>query len=576
MSIAFSQTSMIDMLNNFNPDFGLIVDLFAGGGGASEGIKSVFGRDPDVAVNHDPYAISMHQVNHRDTLHFTADVFEIDPRKIFPEYPIGLLWASPACTHFSKARGSTPVCKQLRSLAWVVVKWARLRKPRMIFLENVEEFEDWCPINQDGYPIKEKKGETFLRFVGELKKLGYEVDWKILNAHEYGAPTIRKRLFMVARCDGLSIEWPEATHGNPISKEVKEASLKPWKSAAEIINFNIPSHSIFFSKEEAKEQKLNIRRPLQETSLRRIGKGLQKFVIDAANPFIVTKDKINSDGSIDSSWIVKYYNNKANPNQVMGSDLKSPLPTITTVDHNALATVALSPFVSNYFGERAIDGKKVVDGRGTKITLPLSTITSGGMRHALVTPLLIGIDNKSSKGSNWSALAPLTTITLENRHAYVEASFLSVFYGNRDDLGQKMVDPLRTIMSVNKHSKVDVVFDAASSSYWNKDTIKRIDAVRSFLAEYTNLEDADKLMGIVEINGKKYQIVDIKLRMLSARELYCAQGFKKDYIIDYSLDKKALTKTQQVKMVGNSVSPKVAEAVVRANYDVILENEKVA
>jgi DNA (cytosine-5)-methyltransferase 1 len=441
---------------------GAIIDLFAGGGGASEGIKAVFGRDPDIAVNHDPDAIAMHQVNHKNTTHYTSDVFEVDPLSVVPGCPIDLLWASPACTHFSKARGSTPVCKQLRSLAWVVVKWAKLRCPRMIFLENVEEFADWCPVNQEGYPVKEKKGETFKRFVASLETLGYDVEWKVLSADDYGAPTIRKRLFMVARCDGLPIVWAEPTHGDPSSKEFKNGNLKPWHSAAEITNFLIPSHSIFMGTDEIKAQKLRIRRPLQETSLRRIGKGLEKYVLTCKHPFVVTKDNIQADGSIDSAWIVKYYNNASNPNQVMGSDMRSPLPTITTVDHNALATVSFTPFVSTYFGENRVKGKKVADGRGSKITDPLSTITSGGMRHALVTPLLIGIDNKSSKGCSWSPLAPLTTITTENRHAYVEASFLSIYYGNKDDIGQALTSPLRTITTKDRFCKVDIVFDKAS------------------------------------------------------------------------------------------------------------------
>lgn len=571
-----TQATMTEMLNNFDPNFGLIVDLFAGGGGASEGIKSVFGRDPDVAVNHDPDAIAMHQVNHRDTLHFTADVFEVDPKSIFPEYPVGLLWASPSCTHFSKARGSKPVCKQLRSLAWVVVKWAKLRKPRLIFLENVEEFESWGPVDKDGFPVKEKAGQTFTSFVNSLKTLGYDVEWRTMQAHEYGAPTIRKRLFMVARCDGLPIVWPQATHGDPESSPVKKGELKPYRCAAEVINFNNPSYSIFMSKEDIKEQKLRIKRPLQETSLRRIGKGLEKFVLFNPAPFLVTPSMINQEGYIDASWIVKYYNNKNNPKQVMGSSLKSPLPAITTVDHNALASVTFAPFVSNYFGERQKDGQKVADGRGTLFTSPITTITSGGMRHALVSPLLIAIDNKSSQGSNWSALAPITTITTENRHALIEASFLSVYYGTPNEIGQHLCRPTRTITTKDRFSKVDVVFDRATNASWDKATMKKIEAVRDFLAEYTDINDEEMRMGIVTINGMKYQMVDIKLRMLTARELYCAQGFKKSYIIDYTLNKKALSKEQQVKMCGNSVSPIHAQAVVSANYNVIVENREVA
>lgn len=649
------QLSMSDMLNHFDPDFGLIIDLFAGGGGASEGIRAALGRDPDVAVNHDPEAISMHTVNHHDTMHFTADVFEVDPMTIWPEYPVGLLWASPACTHFSKARGSKPVCKQLRSLAWIVVKWARLRKPAQIYLENVEEFTDWGPVLDDGQPCPIRKGETFTRFVSELQKLGYDVEWREVKAHEYGAPTIRKRLFMVARCDGKEIVWPEPTNGDPKSPEVKSGKHKPFRTAAEIIDWSIPGNSIFMRTEEIKAKKLRIKRPLKDTSLRRIGKGLNKFVFKNTDPY-----------TVDQSWIVKYYKG------IVGSSINDPLPTVTTADHNALSTAKLAPFVSTYFGER--NGE--ADGRGATLDKPLSTITSGGMRHALVlptiapfvmmnntghpggaidqalptittgnhhaliSPLLIGIDNGSSKSASWSPEAPLTTIVTENRHALVEnhlvqlphvvrdfkssigssmndpigtittqgngkaalcvshavkfrgtnygypmsdpvhtitaagthqglvTSYLNSFYGNAEDVGSSMDDPLRTVMTKDRFGKVDVVLDPVTGALWDSETMERIIAVREFIQTYCgdDLSD-DERMGIVTIKGLRYQIVDISLRMLKPRELYNAQGFRPDYIIDRTVDHKPITGTAQVRMVGNSVCPPAAEAIIRANQN---------
>lgn len=649
------QRSMIDMLNHFDPEFGLIIDLFAGGGGASEGIRAALGRDPDVAVNHDPEAISMHTVNHHDTMHFTADVFEVDPMTIWPEYPVGLLWASPACTHFSKARGSKPVCKQLRSLAWIVVKWARLRKPAQIYLENVEEFTDWGPVLDDGQPCPIRKGETFNRFVSELQKLGYDVEWREVKAHEYGAPTIRKRLFMVARCDGKEIVWPEPTNGDPKSAEVKSGKRKPFRTAAEIIDWSIPGNSIFMENDEIKAKKLRIKRPLKDTSLRRIGKGLNKFVFKNPDPY-----------TVDQSWIVKYYGG------VIGSSIHDPLPTVTTADHNALSTAKLAPFVSTYFGER--NGE--ADGRGTTLDKPLSTITSGGLRHALVlpaiapfvmmnntghpggaidsalptittgnhhaliSPVLIGIDNGSSKSASWSPEAPLTTIVTENRHALVEnrmvqlphvvrdfkssigssmnepigtittqgngkaalcvshavkfrgtnygypmsdpvhtitasgthqglvTSYLSSFYGNAEDIGSSMDDPLRTVTTKDRFAKVDIVLDPITGALWDSETMKRIIAVREFIQTYCgdDLSD-DERMGIVTIKGLRYQIVDISLRMLKPRELYNAQGFRPDYIIDRTVDHKPITGTAQVRMVGNSVCPPAAEAIIRANQN---------
>ncbi|MEW5832173.1 MAG: DNA cytosine methyltransferase [Campylobacterota bacterium] len=645
------QRTMIDMLDHFDPEFGLIVDLFAGGGGASEGIRAAIGRDPDVAVNHDPDAVAMHQVNHPDTIHFTADVFEVDPKTIFPEYPVGLLWASPACTHFSKARGSKPVCKQLRSLAWVVVKWAKLRRPKMIFLENVEEFTDWGPVLDDGQPCPVRKGETFSRFVGELEKLGYQVEWRELRAHEYGAPTIRKRLFMVATCYGNAPVWPEATHGG-------SKGLKPYRTAADIIDWSVPSYSIFMTKEQVREQKLRINRPLKDASLRRIGKGLKKFVMQSKNPYIV-----------DRPWIVKNY---GGPKGAIGSSIDNPLGTVTTVDHNALATANMAPFVTTYFGER--NGE--ADGRGTAMDKPLSTITSGGMRHglvsaevapfimmnntghpggvmndplhtvttgnhhAMISPVLIGIDNKSSKGSSWGPLDPLTTITTENRHALIEnemvqllhvvrdftssvgspvgdpigtittngngkaalcvsyaikfrgtnygypvdepahtitaagthqgivQTFLSTYYGQGQDIGQDVSDPLRTVVTKDRFAKVDVVFDPLTGASWDIETMDRIIQVREFIAHYCgpDLSD-DERMGIVTIDGTKYQIIDIKLRMLKPRELYNAQGFRPDYIIDHTSDKKPIPGYAQVRMVGNSVCPPAAAALVRVNFE---------
>lgn len=568
------QRTMIDMLDHFDPEFGLIVDLFAGGGGASEGIRSAIGRDPDVAVNHDPDAVSMHQVNHPDTIHFTADVFEVDPKTIFPEYPVGLLWASPACTHFSKARGSKPVCKQLRSLAWVVVKWAKLRRPKMIFLENVEEFTDWGPVLDDGQPCPVRKGETFNRFVGELEKLGYQVEWRELRAHEYGAPTIRKRLFMVATCYGHAPVWPEATHGDG-------NGLKLYRTAADIIDWSVPSYSIFMTKEQVREQKLRINRPLKDASLRRIGKGLKKFVMQSKKPYI-----------IDQPWIVKNY---GGPKGAIGSSIDDPLGTVTTVDHNALATANMTPFIMmNNTGHP-----------GGVMDDPLHTVTTGN-HHAMISPVLIGIDNKSSTGSSWGPLDPLTTITTENRHALIEnemvrlphavrdfkssvgspvdepahtitaagthqgvvQTFLSTYYGQGQDIGQDVTDPLRTVVTKDRFAKVDVVFDPLTGSAWDSDTMNRIIQVREFIDQYCgqDLSD-DERMGIVTIDGTKYQIIDIKLRMLKPRELYNAQGFRPDYIIDHTSDKKPIPGYAQVRMVGNSVCPPAAAALVRVNFD---------
>lgn len=263
----------------------LVVNLFAGGGGASTGIEEAIGRPVDIAINHAEDAVSLHKVNHPHTAHFCSDVFEIDPISVTHGRSVGLLWASPDCKHFSKAKGGKPVSNKIRSLAWVVVKWAEQVQPRIICLENVEEFQTWGPLGKDGKPCKKRKGQTFQRWVSALRGLGYNVEWKELRASDYGTPTIRKRFFLVARRDGQPIVWPQPTHGDPKRKETKAKGLKPWRTAAECIDWTLPCPSIFDRK-----------KPLADNTLRRIAKGIVKYVIEAQEPFIV-KFRFNSDGS---------------------------------------------------------------------------------------------------------------------------------------------------------------------------------------------------------------------------------------------------------------------------------------
>jgi DNA (cytosine-5)-methyltransferase 1 len=247
----------------------ITVDNFAGGGGASTGIEAGLGRPVDIAINHDPASIAMHEVNHPHTRHYCESVWDIDPRKVCAGRPVGLAWFSPDCKHFSKAKGGKPVEKKIRGLAWVVLRWAATVHPRVIMLENVEEFITWGPLTTDPegncYPCPKKKGRTFNSFVNALKRHSYTVEWKELRACDYGAPTIRKRLFLVARCDGQPISWPEPTHGDPKSAAVKSGQLKPWRTAAECIDWSLPCPSIFDRK-----------KPLAEATLRRIAKGTSR------------------------------------------------------------------------------------------------------------------------------------------------------------------------------------------------------------------------------------------------------------------------------------------------------------
>jgi len=532
----------------------LVVDLFAGGGGASTGIEQAIGRPPDIAINHDPEAVSLHQANHPQTAHYVSDVFEVDPVAVTQGRPVGLTWASPDCKHFSKAKGGKPVSKRVRGLAWVVVKWAKLVRPRVICLENVEEFQTWGPLLQDGRPCPERKGRTFARWVAQLRNLGYQVEWRELRACDYGAPTIRKRLFLVARCDGAPIVWPAATHAAPDSLAVKSRKLKPWRTAAECIDWSIPAPSIF---ERA--------RPLADATCRRIAKGIMRYVVDAAEPFIVTNttghpgapaseplrtvttgghhalavptiismgygerpgqqprvpgieqphSTITAQGqhsALVTAFLAKHYTG------VVGSDLADPMATVTSVDHHSLVAATM---VHMGHGEQSADGARRWSHGVRDVRQPINTITASGAPGALVTATMVTIDNQSSSGGSSDVQAPVKTTTVENRHALVQA-FLIAYYGVDQD--PRLGDPMHTATTRDR-------------------------------------------FGLVTVRGESYAIVDIGLRMLTPRELYLAQGFPADYQIDRGADGRPLTKTAQVRMCGNSVCPPLARALVAANY----------
>lgn len=328
----------------------LVVDSFAGGGGASTGIEQALGRPVDVAINHDPQAIAMHRINHPSTTHYTESVFKVDPEAITGNQPVGLLWASPDCTHHSKAKGGAPRSPRVRGLAWVVIRWARRVKPRVIMLENVEEFEDWGPLLDDGRPCPERRGTTFRLWVNQLRAAGYAVEWRQLRACDYGAPTTRKRLFVAARRDGLPIVWPRATHG---------LGLRPYRTAAECIDWSLPCPSIF---ERA--------RPLAENTMRRIAAGVRRYLMDAANPFVAPVGNV-------VAFLAKHYTG------VVGQSLTRPIGTVTTVDHHSLVTVSMHgphadaarSFITKYYGNER-------DGLG--LNEPPHTITTVD-RFGLVT-----------------------------------------------------------------------------------------------------------------------------------------------------------------------------------------------
>lgn len=514
---------------------GLYVDNFAGGGGASLGIKLATGREVDIAVNHDAAAIAMHEANHPRARHFTEDVWSVNPAAICRGEEVDLAWFSPDCKHFSRAKGSKPVEKKIRGLAWVAIKWARAVRPKLIILENVREFQDWGPLLDDNTPDPARKGLTFRRFVGNLRALGYQVEWRDLNAADYGAPTHRKRLFLIARCDGESIVWPQATHGP------KQAA--PWRTAAECIDWSLPCPSIFERK-----------RPLKENTLKRIAKGLWRFVITAKEPFIVTCNHTDASfrggavsepfktitGARDAHGLVMPYVariGQTGGNAAYVNDARTPLTTVTSKQEHLLVAPTL---IQTGYGERPGQSP-----RAPGIDKPLGTVVAGGQKHAVVSAFIA----KHFGGvTGVRADAPLPTTTARGTQNQIAAAYL-VHMNHGEKQWTDVRDPLRTVVSNNHAAEVR----AFLIKYYGTGTNGH--DLREPIATVT----AHDRFGLVTVAGVDYQIVDIGMRMLSPRELARAQGFPDTYQLTG-------TKTNQVARIGNSVCPPIAAALVRANY----------
>lgn len=489
----------------------IIVDNFAGGGGASTGMELGLNRKVDIAINHDPAAIDMHKVNHPETKHYCESVWDVDPVEACTGRPVGLAWFSPDCKHFSKAKGSKPVEKSIRGLAWVVVRWAALVPMRVFMLENVEEFLTWGPVVEVSpgvfKPCKERKGETFEAFIKcmttglkldhpawhEIKEalgddfpyhklekgLGYDIDHKILSACDFGAPTIRKRLFLVGRKDNAPIVWPEPTHGP------EGAGLKPYQTAADIIDWSIPVKSIF-----------NRKKPLVNATMERIAKGIQRFIVETKNPFIVDQNKA-----------VPFITEHANASNQRNMPADEPLRTICAqVKGGHFALVA--PIIERQFSNSQCN----------EANKPLGTITAGGGgKSALVTSHMIKL-----RGDNVGHATdePLHTISAGGNHLGEVQAFLIKYYGTSD--AQAMDKPLGTVTTKDR-------------------------------------------FGLVTVKGEVYQIVDIGMRMLEPHELFAAMGFPDDYQIAFDSKGKKNTKKNQVARCGNAVCPPIAQALVEAN-----------
>lgn len=559
----------------------IIVDNFAGGGGASTGIELATGRSVEIAINHDPAAIAMHRANHPNTEHYCESVWDIKPREVVKGRPVGLVWFSPDCKHFSKAKGGKPVEKRIRALAWVALRWAATVKPRVIMLENVEEFKTWGPIIpqrdpetgrlfkkvflEDGeswrrvvaevgedvpinlrilIPDPKRKGITFRSFVNALKRQGYEVEWRELRACDYGAPTIRKRLFLVARCDGRPVVFPKPTHGDPNSPEVKSGKLKPWRTAAEIIDWSIPCKSIFDRK-----------KPLAENTLRRIARGIQKFIINNPQPFVM---RVNPSG-IAAPYIARIGQTGFGRDRLQ-YEATNPLTTITTKAEHLLITPILGVNTSGH--------------PGSPIDEPLRTITTGN-QHMLISPSLIQMGYGDSEGRRVLHLdKPLGTVTAGGNKFALTAAFLAKHYGGGyTGSGNDLEDPLSTVTTVDHNA---LVTGHLVPSHQIGDG--HYDEVRAFLLKYYGNEENGQALdeplhtittkdrfGLITIHGVNYKIIDIGMRMLEPHELFAAQGFPQNYIIDVDADGQKYPKSAQVARCGNAVPPPFTEALVRAN-----------
>ena len=539
----------------------MIIDNFAGGGGASTGIELATGRAVDAAINHDPDAILMHRTNHPQTRHYCESVWDVDPWEVTRGRPVGLAWFSPDCKHFSKAKGSKPVDRNIRGLAWIVLKWAGTVKPRVIILENVEEFQTWGPVRK-GKPMKSRRGETFRKWKEQLQVLGYEIEHRELVAADYGAPTIRKRFFLIARCDGKKIIWPERTHAPKDSEEVKSGKCKPWRGAAEIIDWTIPCPSIFDTTDEIKE-KYGIRavRPLAVNTQKRIARGIEKFVLQNKEPFIVPigygerkgqaprvhdiKEPVSTVVSSGKQYLampslIQYHTEQSE--RVRGQGMDEPIMTLDAANRYGLSVAYLAEYFQN--------------GRPLNVNSPLHTSTTKD-RECLCMAHMEKFFSGGYTGNGSDANTPLGTVTAVDHNGLVE-TFISKFY--KTGIGQKPDEPLHTITTSAGHFGIVTVKMSRSEMnlhHWNE--------VRELLNAYCGYAIAADEILLLDVNGTLYFISDIGLRMLTPRELYAANGFPLDYIIDHDYTGKAYGKTKQVARCGNAVPPPFAEALVRAN-----------
>ena len=539
----------------------IFIDCFAGGGGASTGIERATGRSPDVAINHDSAALAMHAANHPTTRHLHSDVFALDIRAYTMGRKVWGMWASPDCTHFSRARGGKPTSKRVRGLAWAIVEYAQKlgqNRPAVIFMENVEEFLTW---------------EDFDDWKAALGNLGYRLEWKTLRACDFGAPTIRKRLFIIMRRDGRKIRWPATTHGAPDSESVKTGKLKPWRTAADIIDWSQPCHSIFLSKEEGRA--VGVKRPLAENTMKRIAAGIQRYVLDAKQPFILNMShggRVEPIGEPLRTTTTTKGGERAIvvPHLMTMRNSGKPHTAASEPLHTVVANGAHKYLVAAFLAQHNNDSRRVGGvNPGRSMHDPVSTITTRGTQTQLVCSNMISLRGTSDGQLGKTAMdirEPLPTVSAGGGHAAEVRAFLIKYYGV--GVGQGLDEPLHTVTTNDRFglTEAKTLAELTDDDRYNAWWVARW--YEQYIPSPTLSEPWGTLRPSALIVGD-HCIADIGMRMLTPRELFRAQGFPDDYQIDVDHNGRRLTKTDQIAKCGNSVCPPVAEALVRANMGVV-------
>lgn len=603
----------------------MIIDSFAGGGGASTGIELALGRSPDVAINHSAAALALHAANHPETLHLDSNIWDVAPREVTKGRSVGLLWASPDCKHFSKAKGGAPKDRNIRDLAWVIVRWMEEVRPDVVAMENVEEFRTWGPLDNDGQPIPEFIGQTFDDWCRRIRKAGYRMQWKELRACDFGAPTIRKRFFMIARRDGLPITWPKPSHGDPKSPEVRRGKLLPWRTAAECIDFDLPCPSIFdTSAEIMTKHQLRAVRPLKPNTLARVARGVKRYVLDAAQPFLVNLTHGARVEAVDDPFrtitgahrgekaliapSITRFNGGAT-----GWDLRDPAPTVTanswvkrpggaaplglvaphlvSVAHgdsggrreypltdpmgvvlaggisNAIAAPTL---IQTGYGEAKGQAPRILD-----LGHPLGTVVAGGVKHAVAAAILT---YAQQGGAVRDVRDPVHTITASSKDQNsLITGWLAKWYGAPQD--PRMDEPMHTVTT---KARFDLEYATCESApTFGPEHHARAREVAEFLRAHDAWDGGEFVT--LTITGVDYVMTDIGMRMLTPRELFNAQGFPPDYVIegvweerDGDLHWNPFPKDVQVSCCGNSVCPDLARAIIAANCRHLMRAEAVA